>query len=204
MNSSEHQPAPRWVTDHESGHSEWYVQRFRTLAAQGADLEGEARFLDMLLPRKARVLDAGCGPGRVGAALFKRGHSVVGVDIDPILLAAAKEDHPGPVWLQADLATMDLFAVGESDPFDAAIVAGNVMTFLAPGTGSQVLRRISTYLKSDAPIAVGFGLDRGYDIATFDADVKAANLLLEHRFATWDLRPWNSRSDFVVSVLRNP
>jgi SAM-dependent methyltransferase len=204
VSNEESQPAPRWVTDHESGHSEWYVQRFRSLAAQGADLEGEARFLDALLPRHARVLDAGCGPGRVGAALYSRGHSVVGVDIDPILLAAAKEDHPGPVWLQADLATMDLSALGESDPFDAAIVAGNVMTFLAVGTGSQVLRRIAAHLKSGAPIAVGFGRDRGYDISTFDRDTQEANLTLEHRFATWDLRPWTTASDFAVSVLRTP
>ncbi|MCL5973942.1 MULTISPECIES: class I SAM-dependent methyltransferase [Ferrimicrobium] len=195
---------PRWLTDHEPGHSEWYVRRFRTLAAQGADLEGEARLLDAILPRHARVLDAGCGPGRVSAALFARGHQVVGVDVDPILIAAAKEDHPGPTWIEADLATMDLVTLGEPEPFDAAILAGNVMTFIAVGTGAQVLQRVANHLKPKSPVAVGFGLDRGYALTAFDQDLAEANLSIEHRFATWDLKPWSPTADFVVTIARTP
>ena len=40
----------RWVTDTGPGHSQWYVNRFRQLAAEGADLAGEARLLDALVP----------------------------------------------------------------------------------------------------------------------------------------------------------
>jgi SAM-dependent methyltransferase len=195
---------PRWLTDHEPGHSQWYVRRFRTLAARGVDIEGEARLLDVLVPRNARILDAGCGPGRVGAALFARGHRVVGVDIDPVLIAAAREDHPGPVWIEADLATMDLKTNGEAELFDAAILAGNVMTFLAPGTGAQVLQRVAQHLKPKSPIAVGFGLDRGYSLTSFDHDLLEAGLLLEHRFATWDLQPWSDSAEFVVTIVRTP
>ena len=43
------------------------------MAAEGTDLAGEARFLDTLLDRGSRVLDAGCGTGRVSAALHERG-----------------------------------------------------------------------------------------------------------------------------------
>jgi hypothetical protein len=49
----------RWVTDTDDGHSQWYVERFRAMAADGADLAGEARLVDAMLPRRARVLDAG-------------------------------------------------------------------------------------------------------------------------------------------------
>ena len=56
----------------------------------------------------SRVLDAGCVPGRVGAELAARGHIVVGVDVDPLLIAAAEADHPGPRWIVADLADFDL------------------------------------------------------------------------------------------------
>ena len=60
-------------TDNAATHTAWYIERFRALAADGADLAGEARFLDALLARGSRVLDAGCGPGRVGAALREAG-----------------------------------------------------------------------------------------------------------------------------------
>jgi hypothetical protein len=31
---------PRWFTSTKDGHSQWYVERFRQLAAEGADLAG--------------------------------------------------------------------------------------------------------------------------------------------------------------------
>ncbi len=80
---------PRWFTETEPGHSEWYIERFRKMAAEGADLGGEARLIDAMVPPRSRVLDAGCGPGRLGAELHARGHTVVGVDVDPALIAAA-------------------------------------------------------------------------------------------------------------------
>src|SRR5918998_2200734 len=131
----------RWVTDTSQGHSEWYIDRFRGMAAEGVDLAGEARLVDAMLPRGARVLDAGCGPGRVGGHLASVGHDVVGVDVDPVLIAAAEEDHPGPRWLVGDLAELDL-----PDRFDLVVCTGNVVTFLAPSTRGEVLRRFRGHL----------------------------------------------------------
>jgi 2-polyprenyl-3-methyl-5-hydroxy-6-metoxy-1,4-benzoquinol methylase len=201
--SGENAPT-RWVTDTEPGHTEWYIERFRRLAAEGADLAGEARLIDAMVERGSRLLDAGCGPGRVGAELASRGHQVVGVDADPGLIEAAQADHPGATWLVADLATLDLAARGQPEPFDAAVVAGNVMTFVARGTEGAVLARLRAHVRTDGVIVIGFGTDRGYPLAEFDANVAAAGLLCEHRFATWDLRPCNDAADFAVTVLRVP
>ncbi|MFG2062200.1 class I SAM-dependent methyltransferase [Micromonospora sp. NPDC048871] len=205
---SEHSTATgrptRWATDTGPEHSQWYVDRFRNLAAEGADLAGEARLVDALVPPRSRILDAGCGTGRVGAELAARGHTVVGVDADPVLVEAARADHPGPRWLVADLAELDLAATGQSEPFDGAVLAGNVMTFVAAGTEVAVLRRVAAHLRPDGVIAVGFGTDRGYSLRDFDDHVAAAGLHAEHRFATWDLRPWHEGADFAVSVLRRP
>jgi len=192
----------RWVTDHESGHSRWYIDRFRRMAADGTDLAGEARLLDAVVGRGARILDAGCGAGRVGAELAARGHTVVGVDVDPELIAAAQADHPGPAWLVADLAELDLVAMGEPTPFDAAILAGNVMAFVAPDTEARVLARVADHVRPDGVVVIGFGLDRGYALTDFDGHAAAAGLDLEHRFGTWDLRPIVADSDFAVSVFR--
>ncbi|MET8833261.1 class I SAM-dependent methyltransferase [Micromonospora sp. NPDC004540] len=194
----------RWVTETNPGHSQWYIDRFRRLAAEGADLAGEARLLDALVPPGARILDAGCGTGRVAAALAARGHTVVGADADPALIDAARADHPGPRFLVADLAELDLAGQGEPEPFDAAVVAGNVMVFVAPGTERAVLTRIAAHVRPDGRVVVGFGTDRGYPVTELDADAVAAGLRLEHRFATWDLRPWHDDAEFAVTVFRKP
>jgi len=194
----------RWVSEHGPDHSQWYIDRFRRLAAEGADLAGEARLVDAMAPPRSRILDAGCGTGRVGAELDRRGHRVVGVDADAALIAAALADHPGPSWLVADLARLDLADLGHPELFDAAVLAGNVLPFVAPGTEGQVLARVAAHLRPDGFAVAGFGTDRGYELAGFDADIDAAGLLLEHRFATWDLRPWTDAAEFAVSVLRKP
>src|SRR5690554_1109815 len=157
-------PISKWEakTQADPQHSHWYVERFRTMAAEGRDLAGEARLVDSMVPRGARVLDAGCGPGRVGAELARRGHTVVGVDVDPVLVAAAIEDHPGPTWLVGDLAELDLPASGHPEPFDAVVCAGNVMTFLAPGTEVEVLRRLAAHPAPGGRLVIGFGAGRGY------------------------------------------
>ena len=196
-------PISRWEAKVQADpeHSHWYVERFRRMAANGADLAGEARLVDAMLPRGSRVLDAGCGPGRVGAELAARGHTVVGVDVDPVLVAAAEADHPGPRWLVGDLVELDLPAVGISEPFDVVVCAGNVMTFLADGTEVEVLRRMGAHLAPGGRVVLGFGAGRGYAFDRFFDDVTAAGLRVDVALATWDLRPFTPSSDFLVAVL---
>jgi SAM-dependent methyltransferase len=189
------------ITQEDPGHSAAYVQRFRDLAAQGTDLVGEARLVDAMLPRGSRVLDAGCGPGRVGGFLHSVGHDVVGVDVDPVLIAAAEEDHPGPRWLVGDLAELDLPAAGIAEPFDAVVSAGNVMAFLAPSTRGAVLQRLRAHVAADGRAAIGFGAGRGYAFDAFFADVAAAGMRVDVALSTWDVRPFADGSDFLVAVL---
>ncbi|MBM7806563.1 SAM-dependent methyltransferase [Geodermatophilus bullaregiensis] len=188
-----------WVrmTQADPGHSAAYVQRFRTLAAGGTDIVGEARLVDAMLPRRSRVLDAGCGPGRVGGHLAAVGHDVVGVDVDPVLIAAAEEDHPGPRWLVGDLAELDL-----PDRFDAVVCAGNVVTFLAPSTRGEVLRRFRAHLAAGGRAVVGFGAGRDYAFDDFLADARAAGLEPDLLLSSWHLHPFTAASDFLVAVLR--
>lgn len=194
----------RWLTDTKEGHSQWYVERFRTMVAEGDDLAGEARMIDAMVAPGSRLLDAGCGPGRVGAELHARGHRVVGCDADPVLVAAAEEDHPGPCWLVADLSELDLAAQGEPEPFEVAVLAGNVMVFLAEGTEADVLQRVGAHVVPDGRVVTGFHTNRDLGLDAFDQAVADAGLRIEHRFATWDLRAWHDEADFAVTVLRTP
>ena len=191
---------PRWFTETKDGHSDWYVERFRALAREGADLEGEARLVDAMVEPGSRVLDAGCGTGRVAGALHRRGHRVVGVDADPKLIAAAEVDHPGPAYQIADLAALDL----DQERFDLVVCAGNVMVFLTPGTERRVLERMRAHTRPAGRIVVGFRREPHYPYSRFNEDLRSAGLTLEHRFATWGLDPFTPKSDFAVSVLRVP
>ena len=65
-----------------------YDARWRKLAAAGQSIHGEADLIESLLRETggSRVLDAGCGTGRVATELAARGFSVVGIDLDDDML----------------------------------------------------------------------------------------------------------------------
>ena len=140
------------------GHSKWYIERFRALEETGQDLVGEARLIDAMAPREGRILDAGCGFGRHAAWLHAQGHAVVGVDGDDELIADARALRPGATWLVQDLSELDLPSVGVTEPFDVILCAGNVVTFVAPSTRIEVLRRMGLHLAARGRLVVGFGL----------------------------------------------
>lgn len=191
----------RWPGLTDPGHSHAYIERFRQLSDSGTDIAGEARLVDAMVARRSRILDAGCGPGRLAGWLAAAGHDVVGVDIDPLLIEAAERDFPGPSYAVGSVTELDADVLG--GPFDAVVCAGNVMVFLAPDTEVDALAAMRSVLVPDGFVVVGFHVAR-YAITRFDDDVRAAGLVVEQRFATWDLRPWRDDSDFAVTVLRNP
>lgn len=189
------------IVQERPGHSTWYIDRQHAMEAQGKDLAGEARLIDAMLPRSSRVLDAGCGLGRVAAFLTAAGHVAVGVDVDPVLIEAAKTDHPDGQWFVGDLAELDLPARGVAEPFDAIVCAGNVMTFLGEGTHVTVLERMRAHLAPSGRAVIGFGTGRGYPANAFFDDVQSAGLAVDATFSTWDLRPYTDNSDFIVVIL---
>ena len=192
----------RWadLTDANPGHSRWYVDRFKAMAASGADLVGEARLVDALAPRGATILDAGCGPGRHAGYLHAAGHTVVGVDLDPVLIQAAEEDFPGPRYVVGDLTDVVLPA-DAPQAYDLVFSAGNVMGFLHPGTRRDVLANIASWLKPEGRAVIGYGAGRGYDFDDFVTDAASSGLLLKQAFSTWDLQLFTEDSQFLVAVL---
>jgi SAM-dependent methyltransferase len=184
---------------------DFYVNRFAREYAEGADLEGEARFVDVIAPRRARVLDAGCGTGRIAAALYRMGHLAIGADRDAGLVAIAADRYPGPAFLAADLLSLTpetLDAGGGSTEFEVIVLAGNVMVYLAPGTERQVLEVLTGLLVPGGRLVTGFATDRDYTVTDLDQDAAAAGLTWEHRFATWHLDPWFDKADWAVTVFR--
>ena len=183
-------------------HSRNYAQRWDDMVAEGVDIDGEARLVDAMAPRGARILDVGCGQGRMGIYLHARGHLVSGVDLDPYLIERAREACPDATWEVADLAD-DGWAAG---PFDLAVSAGNVLAFVDPADRPAVLANLAARIApagegAAGRLVVGFGLDRGWTREELDAEAERAGLRVEQRWSTWDLRPFTADSGFMVAVL---
>jgi SAM-dependent methyltransferase len=189
-----------------------YGAHFARLMAEGVDVEGEARLADALAPRGARILDAGSGMGRVGAALVARGHHAVGVDFDPELLDQSRRTFPDLALVDSrldELTPQKLSDAGVPTAYDLVVCVGNVMILLAPDTERRVLGNIATLLAPQGRVLVGFnlsgapgGTSREYSVDEFVADSASAALEVEARFASYDLRPFTDDTDYVVHVLR--
>ncbi|MFH9412377.1 class I SAM-dependent methyltransferase [Streptomyces rochei] len=196
----------RWeqLTGGTSG--EQYAARFAELADRGQDVHGEARLCAALVPPGSRVLDAGCGTGRVLVELARLGYDGAGVDRDASMLAVARRSAPRLNWVQADLADLDPSTAGAG--FDLVVAAGNVFPLLAPGTEGAVAAALAGVLRPGGLLVAGFGLDRehlpvppGLTLAEYDGHCAAAGLTLTDRFATWDADPYEG-GGYAVSVHR--
>jgi SAM-dependent methyltransferase len=187
----------RWLEETGGSSGRDYDERFRVLAASGADVHGEAAYLDALLAPGSTVLDAGCGTGRVAIELAVRGHVVTGVDSDASMLAVAQTTTTVS-WGLEDLAALDL-----GRRFDLVVAAGNVMVFLAPGTEPEVVRRLAHHLLPGGLLVSGWRTDL-LTAAEYDAWVRAAGLEPVARHATWSAEPWREDADWCVAVDRLP
>lgn len=205
---SEPIPPNRWerlVTGHDSR----YADHFAELIDGGEDVNGEARLADVLVPRGARILDAGSGMGRVAAALVARGHDVTAVEKDPDLVARSRDRFPGVTVVESDILGLSpalLDQAGRPASYDLVVVVGNVMVYLAEHTEVRALRTLGDLLTPTGRILVGFHPrkgpphSRGYPVADFREHVAAAGLEVEQLFGTYDLAP--PHEDYVVAVLR--
>jgi SAM-dependent methyltransferase len=186
----------RW-SDHDSvPRGADYDRRWAELAAAGKSIHGEADLISRFEP--ASVLDAGCGTGRVAIELAARGIEVVGVDLDPPMLAEARTKAPQLEWVEADL-----LAVSLDRQFDVVAMAGNVMIFVRPGSEQRIVANLARHIRSGGLLIAGFQLDHDYTLDRYDADCAASALTLEARYATWAGEPFQ-HGDYAVSVHRAP
>jgi SAM-dependent methyltransferase len=192
----------RWQ-DAEVSRGAEYDARWEEMASSGDNIHGEADLVGFLLAQTGghRVLDAGCGTGRVAVELSRRGVSVAAVDADPLMLDAAREKAPQLSWARCDLADGKDLARVSPGPFDLILLAGNVMIFLAPDTEQQVLANLAGRLAPGGLLVAGFSLIDDLTATQYDALAAGAGLQLMHRWATWDRQPF-ADGDYAVSVHR--
>ena len=204
---TEMEPRTRWSeVSGGPGAATAYQQRFDDLAARGMDIHGEAAFVASLLAPPARVLDAGCGTGRVAAQLTALGYHCVGVDADAAMIEVAEQRDPSTTWVRQDLSQLQL----RSQAFELAVLAGNVIPLLAPGTLFAAVQRVVAHLQPGGFMVAGFGLDAEHlpqgcpvtPLEDYDRACEVAGLSLVRRHATWDRETWRPGCGYAVSVHR--
>jgi SAM-dependent methyltransferase len=184
-----------------------YADRFRRMAERGHDVHGEAAFVSGLLAPPARVLDAGCGTGRVAVRLAELGYDVVGVDVDVSMVEVARAGAPELDWRLGDLATLDL---GET--FDLVLVAGNTIPLLEPGTLPDACARLGRHLSPGGVVVCGFGLDGAHlpgdcpptALADVDAAFGVLGLDAVARYGTWEGDAFDPDRGYVVALYAEP
>lgn len=180
-----------------------YDARWASMAKKGLDVHGEADLVDSLLGDTGgtRVLDAGCGTGRVAIELARRGYLTSGVDSDAAMLDAARSKNPELSWLQADLADLDADRFGT---YDLIVMAGNVMIFLERGTEERVVGGLAALLAPGGLLVSGFQvLAHRLSLHRYDELCASVGLELDSRWSTWD-RSGYAGGDYAVSVHRMP
>lgn len=196
-------PRTRWSEIAGAKRGYEYAATFAALAAAGEDVHGEASLVATLAAPGARVLDAGCGTGRVAIRLAELGFDCAGADLDESMLAEARRQAPDLPWHHADLSTLEL-----DETFDVIVLAGNVIPLLAPDTLTATVARLAAHLRPKGLLICGFGLDPKHlpggcpvtDLTTYDAACAEAGLTLTHRYATWDQAPADPTTGYAVSV----
>jgi SAM-dependent methyltransferase len=185
-----------------------------------ADLPELQHFLDPL-PAHSRILDLGCGTGRVSRLLAGRGFAVVGVDINEAAVEEARAACGGGArFYVRDVASAAGLAL-EEPPFDAVVcqlvvsIVGepderlrllrNARDLLAPGglvylSASGVSDEINptyrTLYATDAP-------ETGERYSYFSRDAAGKILYVTHHFVEAELQELLRAGGFeVVSLVK--
>ena len=104
-------------------------------------------------------------------------------------------------WYLAPIAVSD--ALDDEAAYHLVVAAGNVMIFLAPGTGPDVVARLARALLPGGLLVSGWRTDE-LAVAEYDAWAGAAGLTPVARHAGWDREVLKPGADWCVAVDRRP
>ena len=184
-----------------------YAAKMRHLVLSGIDMEVEARFVDMISVRGARILDVGCGIGTAVAALRSRGHAAYGIDPTPTVLDVAVELYE-PSWFRAlgavGIAPSQLARQGLPGSYDVILMSGNVPAFLSGDELEEVFGHVAALLNPGGTLVVGTTTAVRGGPGDQDRAVASAGLELAQRYADWHLGPLSADSPWSVSVFSAP
>lgn len=119
------------------------------------------------LPSAARTLDVGSGTGRpTAAALIAAGHSVLGVDVSPVMVELAARQVPEAEFRCGDIRDLPI----EADSFDGVCVFFSLLQ-MTRAEQSALIRRLALVLRPGGHLV----------LATVPADVEDVEVVFMGR-----------------------
>jgi SAM-dependent methyltransferase len=106
---------------------------------------GEPELIDGAIPRASRILELGCGAGRITHALVELGHTVTAVDNSAEMLAHVR----GAETVLADIETLDL-----ERRFDVVLLASNFLNAPDDGELDAVLAACARHVATDGRVLI--------------------------------------------------
>jgi ubiquinone/menaquinone biosynthesis C-methylase UbiE len=155
------------------------------------DLAMVKEFVNEVAKRPAsKVLDAGCGAGRMVTYLQVQSPSldVVGIDLSAEMIALAQSAHPTAQFLQADLSDTQ-FPDGEFD----GILAWYSIIHTEPDQLAEIVAEFARILRSGGLVVLGLGYQVG-------VGERQLNRPYGHDV---ELRAFLHRTDGVIATLTN-
>jgi SAM-dependent methyltransferase len=124
---------------------------------------------DGALDGTRRVVEVGCGPGRIAAYLHGLEVEVSGVDLSPAMIDLARTAYP---WLRFDVGTMDDLDV--EDGALAGVVSWYSMIHAAPSDVPGYFAEFARVLAPGGYLLLAFFESGGEPVAEFDHKVAQA------------------------------
>lgn len=154
------------------------------------------------------VLDMGCGTGRFTIPLAERARSVSGLDMSPMMLAAARKKLAGR-GLEADLHEGDMADLPFPDASFDVVVSMLALMHIPRQDRQQVFREVARVLRPGGRLLMGVKnsvferMFRGDRFAAVDiTDVESEDLIFTNTRSGEDMvAPWHSFSPAELSSL---
>ncbi|WP_236571884.1 class I SAM-dependent methyltransferase [Janibacter melonis] len=165
-----------------------YAAAYPTTEPESAPELAMVDHLVELLGPAARVLDAGCGTGRMSRYLADRGAVVEGVDLSPGMLEQARAAQP-----DIRFETGSLVDLGGDDGRYDGVLAWYSLIHLDDADAARAGREMARVVRPGGLVLVGF--QTGSGVRDLGERMRERGLAVDH------LPRWHREPDAVLSLL---